>query len=49
MTNLEKQGNDWMRAFKLKEHNQLKTISKAAAAKQNCQGIQSKNIAPYQN
>ena len=36
-------------AFKLKEHNQLKTISKAAAAKQNCQGIQSKNIAPYQN
>ena len=38
-------------AHKLEEHNQVKTyrMNKAAAAKENCQDIQSTNISPYQN
>ena len=36
---------------KLKERNRVKTyrMNKAAAAKKNCQDIQSMNILPYQN
>ena len=38
-------------AYKLKECNLVKTyrMNKAAAAKENCQDIQSTNITPYQN